>query len=205
MINGSGFGDEGGEVHFMIGPGKDLIAPAGVVWRNDQIFATVPDATTVPSFNGTIYIIRITDKKLSNLMAFRFDPTLEMREIHATIDRVLAWPFIVSSPANLIERSSVNFFAGFKGNDVLFGNSRLKNGWIADDAFVQCEQQKYVILNFCDGGAYVWETRRGTDWPYLNVRWWLDPAPFASYSHLYYTFSVRIIGPKGLPDGLVVP
>lgn len=62
MITGNGFGEEGGEVHFVIGPGKDLIAPAGMVWRNDQIFATVPEATGVLGFNGTVYVQRVGDR-----------------------------------------------------------------------------------------------------------------------------------------------
>ncbi len=204
MITGSGFSGDGGEVHFLIGPGKDRVAPAGVIWRNDQIFATVPDASGVLGFNGTVYVVRASDKKMSNFVAFRFNPALELREIRATTDRVLTWPVDQGSPPNEIQRSSGNFLAGFKDNDVLFGNTRLKNGWVADEAFVYCRYGAGWD-NFCDGGAYVWEIKKGTDWPYLNVRWWLAPAPFASYSHIYYSFAVRLIGPKGVPDGLVVP
>lgn len=203
MITGSGFGT-GGEVHFVIAPGKDLVAPAGVIWTDSQIFSTVPDATGVLGFNGTVYIKRASDNVTSNLLPFRFNPALETREIRNTMDRVLKWPVNQSSPANEVQRASANFLAGFKDNDVLFGNTRLKNGWVADEAFVYCLYQTYG-MNFCTGGAYVWETKKGTDWPYLNVRWWMDPAPFANYSHVYYSFAVRIVGPKGVPDGVVVP
>lgn len=203
MITGSGFGT-GGEVHFVIAPGKDLVAPAGVIWTDGQIFSTVPDATGVLGFNGTVYIKRASDNVTSNLVSFRFNPALETREIRSTMDRVLKWPVNQNSPANEVQRASANFLAGFKDNDVLFGNTRLKNGWQADDAFVYCYYQLYG-MNFCTGGAYVWETKKGTDWPYLNVRWWMDPAPFANYSHVYYGFAVRIVGPKGMPDGVVVP
>ena len=37
MINGSGFGT-GGEVHFVIAPGRDLVAPAAAIWSDGQIF-----------------------------------------------------------------------------------------------------------------------------------------------------------------------
>ncbi|MDP1770415.1 MAG: hypothetical protein Q8L74_16645 [Nitrospirota bacterium] len=203
LINGSGFGT-GGEVHFVIGPGKDLVAPAGVIWNDTQIFTTVPEATGVLGFNGTVYLKRTTGNVNSNLVPFRFNPTLEIREIRATMDRVLKWPVDEASPANKIKRASANFIAGFKDNDVFFGNTRLKNGWVSDEAFVYCEYQLYGF-NFCTGGAYVWEIKKGTDWPYLNVRWWMNPAPFANYSHVYYTFAVRIVGPKGVADGVVVP
>lgn len=203
MITGSGFGT-GGEVHFVIAPGKDLVAPAAAFWSDNQIFTSVPDASGVPGFNGMVYIKRSAGTVNSNLVSFRFNPAVEIREIRSTMDRVLTWPVDQASPAHEIQRASANFFAGFKDNDVLFGNTRLKNGWVADEAFVYCLYQTYG-MNFCTGGAYVWETKKGTDWPYLNVRWWMNPAPFANYSHVYYSFAVRIVGPKGVPDGVVVP
>lgn len=203
MITGSAFGSDGGEVHFVIASGKDLVAPPGVIWNDTQIFAVVPDATGLLGFNGTVYIKRTAGNVNSNLMPFRFNPSLEVRELRATMDRVLKWPVDQGSPADRIKRESANFLAGFKDNDVLFGNTRLKNGWVEDEAFVYCGNTYYPYM--CDGGAYVWEIKRGTDWPYLNVRWWMNPAPFANYSNLYYRFAVRIVGPKGVPDGIVVP
>ena len=68
MINGSGFGS-GGEVHFVIAPGKDLQTPAEtVIWSDNQIFASVPDAAGALGFSGTVYIKRTTDSIKSNLM-----------------------------------------------------------------------------------------------------------------------------------------
>lgn len=203
MINGSGFGTAGGEVHFILGPNNDVIYTGQTWWYDNQILVNVPDVTGLLGYNGQIYVVRNPDKIKSPMTPFRFNPSLEVRELRATLDRVLKWPVDQGSPADRIKRESANFLAGFKDNDVLFGNTRLKNGWVSDEAFVYCGYTYYPYM--CDGGAYVWEIKKGTDWPYLNVRWWMNPAPFANYSNLYYGFAVRIVGPKGVPDGLVVP
>jgi hypothetical protein len=96
-----------------------------------------------------------------------------------------------------------NFLFGDKDNDEFMISTRLKNGWVTDSAFVTCRHDSTVA---CNGGAYVWDLKPGTDWPYLNVRWWLNPdAPFSNFAHTWYSFAVRIVGPKGLPDGVAVP
>jgi hypothetical protein len=205
MINGSNFGSGVGEVHFVIANGKDKM-PAPAIWTDTQIFTSVPDETGVLGFNGTVYVKRTADQKTSNLVPFRFEPTLEIREIRATMDRVLKGPVDQQSPANQIYHETNNFAFGFKDNDLFFSNTRLRNGWVSDDASIQCNMTPTSGgRNFCEGGAYVWEIKKGTDWPYLNVRWWLNPAPFAGFSHMWYGFAMRIIGPMGVPDGLVMP
>lgn len=207
MINGSNFGAGLGEIHFVIGPGMDLTAPAGAVWTDTQIFTSVPDKTGVLGFSGTVYIKRAADQKTSNLAAFRFEPTLEIREVRGTNDRVLTdpvWRSFVHSPPHEVfhGRSSANYLFGDKNNDELFINTRLKNAWVMESALVTC---KHDSTTGCNGGVYVWETKAGTDWPYVNVRWWLNPDPPFGFSSVKYNFSLRLIGPKGLSDGVVVP
>jgi hypothetical protein len=207
MINGSNFGSGPGEIHFVIANGKDVTASAGAIWSDTQIFTSVPDATGLLAFNGTVYVKRVPDQKLSNLAAFRFEPTLEIREVRGTNDRVLTdpvWRTFVHSPPHEVfhGRSSANYLVGDKNNDELFINTRLKNGWVAEDAIVTCKRDH---TTGCNGGAYVWEIKRGGDWPYLNVRWWLNPDPPFGFSEVKYNFVVRLIGPKGVPDGVVMP
>jgi hypothetical protein len=49
------------------------------------------------------------------------------------------------------------------------------------------------------GGAYVQEQGAGTN-PYLNIRWWINPfAPL-----FIYWYVIHIVGPEGVPDGVVV-
>ena len=203
MITGNNFGS-GGEIHFVVGTGKDLVAAPGAVWSDTQIFTSVPETTGL-GFNGTVYVKRAADMKLSNLVPFRFDPTLEIREIRGTQDRVLTdpvWRGLSSAGEINHGRVSANYFFGDKNNDELFINTRLKNGWVADEALVIC---KHDATTGCNGGAYVGEIKKGTNWPYLNVRWWLNPDPPFGFSNVTYNFVMRIVGPKGLPDGVVVP
>lgn len=203
MINGSNFGPALGEIHFVIGPGMDLPAPTGAVWTDTQIFTSVPDKTGVLGFSGTVYVKRAADQKTSNLAAFRFQPTLDIREIRATGDRALTAP-VGTCNADCVKhwRIQANIFAGDTNNDQLFLNTRLKNGWIVDDLNVTCRNDSSDV---CNGGAYIWDSKKGTDWPYINVRWWLNPDSIFYFSRVVYNFSVRIVGPKGLPDGVVMP
>lgn len=201
MINGSGFGSNGGEIHFVLANGKDVVAPVGAIWTGTQIFTSVPDATGLLAFNGQVYIKR-ADQKMSNLTSFRFEPALEMREIQGTWDRVLAQPYNEGyTTDSQISRYNDNWFAGFYGNDQFFVNTRLLNTWVEQNVFVTAGG----IWECCqDGGVYVWDSRIGTDWPYLNARWWINTKPmYLTGAAFDYTFSVRIIGPKGVPDGVV--
>jgi len=204
MINGSNFGS-GGEIHFVIAPGKDLVATPGAPWTATQLFTSLPIVTGVTAFNGQVYVKRRSDQKMSNLVAFRFEPTLEMREIRATLDRVVKAPYwneFLNDPGKIFHRrNSPDFAFGSKDNDELFLQTRLRNGWLTDSAVVICRRDADIG---CNGGVYIWDMKAGTDWPYLNVRWWLDPDVLFTYSNVWYQFGVRIVGPKGVPDGVVV-
>jgi hypothetical protein len=202
MINGSAFSN-GGEVHFIVNAGKDLVAPVQV-WTDTQIFATVPDIAGVLSYNGVVYVVRGSDQAKSTLVPWRFNPTLELRELRWTLDRRLTWPFETeaSHRPTTIAHGNGNPFIGYKNDDEFFVNTRLKNGWVADDAWVICSVP-WGNGN-CDGGAYYDTSRPGTDSPYLKVHWWVPPS-FGGYKYTYYTYAIRIVGPKGTPDGVAVP
>ena len=200
MINGSGFG-MGGEVHFVIGPGKDLQTPAGsVIWSDNQIFAPVPDAVGVLGFNGTVYIKRTTDSVKSNLLPFRFIPLIEIRQITRMSDTTLQQINGVAAAnyGNIVGRAHGNLFWSPHGNDHIYMNTRLKNGWIVS-------QQPFVHLPTAyatSGGAYLVESHTGTNWPHLNVGFWLRNG---IYEVQHYAISIVIQGPKGVPDGVVIP
>ncbi len=201
MINGSNFGPGLGEIHFVIANGKDLKAPAGAIWSDNQIFTSVPDASGLLAFNGQVYVKRAGDQTRSNLVAFRFEPSLELRQSPMTDD------VRVASPGSKFElagrwwvwRRSDSPFWGHKGNDYFFNNTRLRNGWVLENASVAIYSQQ------C-GNAYVQETRVNTDWPYLDVRWWIEGCNTGDIlgGDVGYGVLVTIKGPKGVPDGLVV-
>lgn len=205
MINGSSFGNGGGEIHFVIGPGKDISASAGVVWTDNQIFATVPNATGVMGFNGTIYVRRAGETITSNLVPFRFDPWLELRQmtlVHLPeSDYILEQFNSVSVEVSSIgvRRRHSNPFWGPKGNDRCFINTQLKNSWVVAQAPDIYFPGPYAT----DGGAYLWESRAGTASPFVNVRFWLPGSGITNFMEQRYQVYISIQGPKGVPDGIV--
>ncbi len=208
MINGSGFGNGGGEVHFVIAPDRDVIVPAGVIWNDTQIFASVPDATGVRGFNGMLYVKR-PDKTSSNLVPFRFNPLLEIRQITRAADVRLQQFDGVSAQVydgngysypygTFTGRTHSFLFWSPQGNDYIFQTTRLKNGWTVSQPPVAFTP----FAGSMHGGVYVAESRVGTDQPYMNVRFWMGSG---LSSFLSYSISAIIQGPKGMPDGVVIP
>ena len=206
MINGSGFGTGGGEVHFVLGPNKDVLYQGQIWWYDNQILVNVPDVTGLRAYNGFVYLIRSSDKAKTQLISFHFEPAQEYRSIIFTQDKRIGWPGqdykIVGGTTNLghqqITHDDGNPFWGYKGNDEFFMNTRLSNDWILDDVYL-------TPTFFKRGGAYFQEKKVGTNWPYFNVRFWVDGCfgDTASYSNYIYLVSIK--GPKGVPDGVAIP
>jgi len=208
MITGSGFGT-GGEVHFVIAPGKDLVAPAAAIWSDTQIFTTVPDASGVLGFNGTVYVRRPAENVNSNIVPFRFNPALELRQVTRMAESQLQqFNGVTAFNQNgyYVRRTHQYMFWGPVGNDHIYMNARLKNGWVVS-------QTPLVYLSFpafTDGGVSLEESHVGTDRPHMNVRFWVDCWASNMFSGgssptVDYSISMQIQGPKGVPDGLVVP
>ncbi|MDP2384554.1 MAG: hypothetical protein Q8N00_17365 [Nitrospirota bacterium] len=208
MINGSGFGT-GGEVHFIIAPGMDLVAPAAAIWSDGQIFTSVPDASGVLAFNGTVYVKSAASSVNSNIVPFRFNPAMELRQIKRMTESQLQQfngVNVFNWQGSFVRRSHQFMFWGPKGNDHIFMNARLKNGWVVS-------QTPLVYLSFpafTDGGVYLVESHVGTDRPHMNVGFWVDDwfsnmFTGGSSPTLDYAISMLIQGPKGVADGLVVP
>ena len=205
MISGSGFGT-GGEVHFVIAPGKDLIAPAGAIWSDNQIFATVPDAAGVLAFNGTVYIKRAAGTVNSNLVPFRFNPLMELRQITRMADALLqqfngvnAGVSAYNNYMDSVARQHGYLFWGPKANDQIYLNTRLKNGWIVSQTPTVFVSDGYYANQ---GDAYLIESHVSTDRPHVKVGFWMGSGIYVTYN---YSISMLIQGPKGVPDGVVMP
>jgi hypothetical protein len=199
MITGSNFGTSGGEIHFVIATGKDVavVLPSGPMWTNTQIFTSVPDASGVVGFNGTVYVKRATDKVSSNLMLFRFNPLTELRQILCPQERDMILAKITYTNATNcgVYRTNDNWFWSPQGNDQFYVNSRLTNGWtVVQPPTVWLSEAMYQA-----GGAYLADSHVGTDSPYVNARFWVNAG---SMQMLFYRISVLIQGPKGVPDGV---
>lgn len=198
MITGNNFGAGLGEIHFVIANGKDVKAPAGAIWSDGQIFTSVPDgpdATGLLAFNGTVYVKRAVDGKVSNLVGFRFEPALRHRDIGCspvTPDRRIQGEHQYTFLVPCVEQNGAGDLFGAKGNDEFYLSTKLSNGWGVRSVDVR---QTY---RYGTSGAYNWADRVGTDSPYVNVRWWRN-----TFSSIAYTFTVTIIGPRGVPDGIV--
>jgi hypothetical protein len=214
LITGSGFGNAIGEVHFVLGPVNDIRVPGapsqavpGLLWSDSQIFITVPNVSGMSAFNGTVYVTRTSDQTRSNLMPFAFVPLMERRQIVKPVpaDALLAVtgvrPYYLPSSADpdWINRFNMNCFSGSTSNDRFFSNTRLQNGWRVSGPPVVHHPSNYSI----NGGAYVADSRIGTDWPYVDVKWWVNVGPWCD-SMLSYAFVIPIEGPLNTPDGVVV-
>jgi len=203
IVHGSGFGTNGGEVHFILGPNRDVTYSGQAWWYDDQVLVNVPAEYGLRAYNGFVYVVRNPDKGKSSLAPFHFEPAVDFRQIIYTQDRRIGQPGadykIVAGGSNLghqsITHANDNPFVGYKGNDEFFTNARLANDWVLDEVFL-------TPTFFKRGGAFIQEKKLGTNWPYFNVRFWVDGCfgDTASYSKYVYLVSIR--GPKGVPDGL---
>jgi hypothetical protein len=97
-------------------------------------------------------------------------------------------------------------YVGEKGNDEFFLRTQLKNGWVVSQARL-VRTPFNITASAAGAGTYQWlgdayiqEQGTGPN-PYLNVRWWVNAfTPFTTYY-----FLIDIVGPEGVPDGVVVP
>jgi hypothetical protein len=204
IISGSGFGNDPGVLYFAGQSQK--VALKIDLWTDTQIFTSVPDLTPAPAFYGSLYVVRNSDKALSNTLTFGFDPYLTMRFIVASKDEVLAWPF---EPITIggVAHSSYNIFTGFSGIDVLLGHSILRNAWkVADRSYtaITCGSVRPGdnSVSNCDGTASLLTSFPGSGIPKFQVLWSLNSAPAFGQSRVAYMYSVGIVGPLGVPDGL---
>jgi hypothetical protein len=83
--------------------------------------------------------------------------------------------------------------AGGKGDDLFhpFYTSHLKNGWIADSAYLSSNSGSIQIVGSAD--AYISEFTPGTSTPNLKVHWWADLRSAVQYSPY-----IVIKGPKAV-------
>jgi len=201
MINGTAFGTSGGEVHFIIAPNMDVIYQGQTWWYDNQILVNVPDATKLLAYNGYLYVVRGSDKAKTSLVPFHFEPAIEFRTIILTQDHQIGSPgytWRTGGGYEQIEHQNANPFWGYKGNDIFFTNTRLKNNWVFDDAYL-------TPILFKRGGAYFQEKNVGTNWPSFNIRFWVDGCFGDVGCAGTYAYLVSIRGPKGVSDGVVVP
>ena len=214
-ITGTGFGNDDGELHFVIGPypSQDLIAqPGNAVWLDNKIFSPVPSVSGYLAYSGVIYLKRRSDGAKSNIVPFQFEPDMEQREIRFPADYILQqlpgvdtfyYPSdvgiggVVYDFAGEIQRSNGNFFSGVTGVDRFFISTKLKNGWTVAQQPI-AYTPPYL---FSYGQAFVLPSLVGTDKLSLNVGFSVNPAIGGGFFD--YMILIPIQGPSGIPDGVV--
>lgn len=229
IVSGSGFGIADathpmGAIRFVIGAGLDIPATVVHVWTDSQIIAEVPTkpagvcpggATTSPicapsdsigDYNGIVYVIRYLDGASSNGAAFHFSPTLAHRQLPLSPDQNVSTPIPsdggVSSWGE-IDHYTVEPFFAVDGDDQLYLQTYLQNGWAVEGAQAFCD----YAANMCDGGVNnpPPSTQVGSNYAYTKVHWWVNPAcvMFCSDPHGFvrYSYATYIVGPKNVPDG----
>ncbi|HYL91207.1 MAG TPA: IPT/TIG domain-containing protein [Burkholderiales bacterium] len=189
LVTGRGFTNTPGEVHFIVAASRDLVAPV-TYWSDTQVLVTVPDTSGVLAFNGQVYVKMGSQR--SGLLGFRFIPSTETRVLSMTNDYALTKPSKYHGDGYVYHDLLTSLFGG-KDDDEFFRNTRLKNGWVTDSAYLCCVFGA-PVLAAGNGDAYIVEVRPGTDSPYLKVHWWAD-----MFSDVIYRPQVVIRGPKGVP------
>ena len=212
VITGTNFSTTAGQVYFTAPPDKAL--PATVTnWTDTGIGVILPNVTGVMPYQAKIYVQRGQD--LSNQVPFDFVPRQELRTIrNLTDDRRHSQTFItanIDGPKSQIMHVRIpgipfSEFVGEKGNDEFFLRTQLKNGWMVSGARL-VHIPINVTVSAANAGSYQWlgdgyiqEQATGPN-PYLNVRWWVNA--FTPYT--MYSFLIDIVGPEGVPDGIVLP
>jgi hypothetical protein len=211
IINGTGFSAAQGQVYFTAPPDRTFTATI-TNWTDTGIGIEIPNVTGVMPYQANLYVQRGQER--SNAVVFHFIPRQELRTIrNLTDDRRHSTTIItanIDGPKNQmmhVRLPHIPFseFVGEKGNDELFLRTQLKNGWTVAGASLLRQpinisatlaRHTYQWL----GDAYIQEQGTGPN-PYLNVRWWVNAfTPFTTYY-----FLIDIVGPEGVPDGIVVP
>jgi hypothetical protein len=209
LITGAGFGSTKGQVHFMVSAGppvKDDTASQIDYWSDTQILAHVPAESGIQGYNGQAYVKNANGS--SQLVLFQFVPQLQYISIDLSIESVITDGGAGHhyDPAGTCRLLGINgpidpgacvdhsvtadpgsAFTWHSNDDQFFPYLKLKGGWVTESVDLRTDSGP-------GGGAYLAETRQGTDSPFARVHWWVNPLGEMKYSLL-----ITIRGPAGVP------
>ena len=208
QINGSGFGQDAREVHFVVN-GQDAVAPRIDYWNDNQIGVRVPTfASVIVPTRGEIYVVTAAGARTAP-RSFQYSPVygtrlycLEASPPGTTIwkpgsfEGTSLWPSGVADPGCVPRgsaRHSVPMLQARAGNDTFFMGTRLTNGWVVDNVILG-------VYNPQMAGAVIASFNKGSPDVATNIRWWVDVGGVG----ITYTLAVVIKGPVALPDGWIV-
>jgi hypothetical protein len=199
LISGSGFLGAT-EVFFLVAPNRP---EKGIVsFSNDsQLMVQVPAVTGIPAYNGLVYVRR-EDGQMSPGAMFRFTPrttviryqfdNLDDVMLHndGGADKKISYDLIQTKETAFVEHSAL--FGGFKVDDTLFPNKRLKNGWIVEDVIFDGNQYPLHYSTQLESSG------KGTDSLRLKVHGWTNGPIYFVVKYLQYHTGFLIRGPEGL-------
>ena len=195
LISGGGFGAAAGEVRFIVGQGKELAAPL-MSWSDTQIFVAVPEASGLQSFAGQMYVRGAGGQ--SRLVAFQFNPSIELREIRPVPDGrecLIRGGTLGSLWGGDVWHNFGSSLFGAKDYDEFFQARQLRNGWTVREVVLQPHEVVATTIFGAHGAVDVAEWRPGSSSPYVKLHWWVDGLSVLRYR----TPAVIIAGPKGVP------
>ncbi len=202
LVTGTGF-TPATEVYFLVGPSRLEKAPVGFS-TDTQLMVDVPQVTGIPAFSGLVQVKR-EDSQVSQGSPFRFTPRtaiigyfIEYSSVIADAElhddgeaaRYIQGYDSIRGSGFFVRHSSVSPF-GFKVDDTLFPNTRLKNGWVVED----------VIFNGSIGGsgkADLLEFGKGTNALKMKVHGWTIAPVFGIFEDVSYGGNILIRGPEGV-------
>jgi hypothetical protein len=176
-------------------------------YADNQIWLQVPDISGFGPYQGQLYVTR--GQLRSAPVPFQFFPALDFVQLSLGCDNPQAsitpidygcpykkdnWLFPPpDNPNNWVVHTGLEDLSGHKAEDRFYLTTVLKNGWVVDSVAIDSWNFK-AADGGPDGGAYIVESRVGTNSPYVDVHWWTDAFGVVSY-HVV----VNIRGPRGLP------
>lgn len=213
-LSGSDFGGAPGEVHFIVGNGRDVAAPI-TYWSGDQIVTEVPYADGLPVYDGHVYVKRGDGVKTA-LRPFRFLPLYDVAVIGLPITQAsgefgrafdvrlgggalgVQTFFMATTPTNGTVNRWTGLLFGDRGDDQFYLGSRLKNGWLVVGASLGGLLGAVggpTVRDSRHAWASIVDWRPGTDSPYLKVHWWADGGD----QQVIFSAFIVVQRPKNLP------
>jgi hypothetical protein len=185
------------EAHFIVAQGRDESSKGRLGYTQDRRW--VIDAELSPSIrglmahNGRAYVK--VDAKPTNGVPFTFNPTIIYETLHMSRmewlnDSNVGGHFGGWIDAGLMYHNAAPLL-GDKDDDEWWRFTKLKNGWVVDEAGVW----GIPNVNNIPWDCSVTASRIGTDSPYIKVHWWFNDGA----GPLMYTIVINVKGPSGLP------
>jgi hypothetical protein len=174
LLSGNGFASAQGEVHCVVGPGKDLTASIDS-WSDSQILIHVPDYQGIPANVTGIIFVKRHDGARSNSLSFIFAPLM----VHQLIDlsryltaatglAALQWSFQSGNNKDSWQLSSDNTTLQIHHETGFFSES---SG--SDLAFWACDLPLYAIpMGITPTTCPTWCLKNG--WTVFALNWWQD-------------------------------